>query len=84
MENEFRTSINETVEYYNQNTTAFIDSKAEAMQFLNEFDAVWACASMLHVSRNQQKKVLSLISEALKPNGICYCSWKYGDEKQKG
>lgn len=58
------------------------EMRAEDMQFLNEFDAVWACASLLHVPRNQQEKVLTLIGEALKPEGICYCSWKYGDEER--
>ena len=54
--------------------------KAEDISFKNEFDAVWACASLLHVSETKQKKVLMLIGEALRPGGICYCSWKYGDE----
>ena len=57
--------------------------KAEDMSFHNEFDAVWACASLLHVPRDQQKKVMILIGKALKPEGICYCSWKYGDEERK-
>lgn len=56
--------------------------KAEDMDFQNEFDAVWACASLLHVSRDQQKDVLMLIRNALKKGGICYCSWKYGDEER--
>lgn len=50
------------------------------MQFSKEFDAVWACASLLHVSRDKQMNVLRLIGRALKNDGICYCSWKYGDE----
>lgn len=58
------------------------EMKAEDIQFINEFDAVWACASLLHVPRNQQEKVLTLIGKALKSEGICYCSWKYGDEER--
>lgn len=56
--------------------------KAEEMQFSNEFDAVWACASLLHVAWSKQEKVLGLIGKALKKNGVCYCSWKYGNEER--
>lgn len=59
-----------------------VHMKAEAMGFKKELDAVWACASLLHVPGTQQKNVLMLIGEALKPSGICYCSWKYGDEER--
>ena len=50
------------------------------MQFVYEFDAVWACASLLHVPREKQRETLHVIWKALKKNGICYCSWKYGNE----
>lgn len=52
--------------------------KAEKMQFADEFDAVWACASLLHISRDKQIDTLRLISNVLKPDGVCYASWKYG------
>lgn len=54
--------------------------KAEEMQFSNEFDAVWACASLLHVSRDKQEVALCRIANSLKNGGIIYCSWKYGDQ----
>ena len=53
--------------------------KAEEMRFSDEFDAVWACASLLHISRDRQIDTLYLISNALKSGGICYVSWKYGN-----
>lgn len=56
--------------------------KAEQMNFSNEFDAVWACASLLHVPLEEQKNVLQKITEALKPGGVLYASWKYGEGKQ--
>lgn len=56
--------------------------KAEEMNFCNEFDGVWACASLLHVPRDKQKQVMALIGRSLKSKGICYCSWKYGDEER--
>ena len=53
--------------------------KAEQMNFSNEFDAVWACASLLHVPLKDQGKVLQKITDALKTGGILYASWKYGE-----
>ena len=44
-----------------------VHMKAEAMGFKKELDAVWACASLLHVPGTQQKNVLVLIGEALRP-----------------
>ena len=54
--------------------------KAEEIQFFDEFDAVWACASLLHVRREDQIKVLKLIADALVTDGVFYGSWKYGDQ----
>lgn len=56
--------------------------KAEDMSFCNEFDAVWACSSLLHVPKSQQKNVMLLIAKSLKQGGICYSSWKFGDEER--
>lgn len=54
--------------------------KAEEMQFSNEFDGVWACASLLHVPRDKQENVLHRIATALKDKGVIYASWKYGTQ----
>ena len=48
------------------------------IDFKNEFDAVWACASLLHLTSSDLVIVLQKIATALKPNGICYASFKYG------
>ncbi len=45
----------------------------------NKFDAVWACASLLHVPMNELPSVFERIEEALKPKGYLYASFKYGD-----
>lgn len=58
------------------------EMKAEDIQLYNEFDAVWACASLLHISKNDQAETLLSIGNMLKPGGICYCSWKYGDKER--
>lgn len=56
------------------------EMRAEEMQFSNEFDGVWACASLLHVPRDKQENVLHRIATALKDEGILYASWKYGTQ----
>ena len=53
--------------------------RAEENHFSNEFDAVWACASLLHIHKEKQEIVLHKIATSLKDGGILYCSWKYGD-----
>ena len=59
------------------------EMQAEDMTFQEAFDAVWACASLLHVPRGSQVLVLKKIAAALKEGGICYCSWKYGDKDRE-
>lgn len=54
--------------------------RAEEMQFSNEYNGVWACASLLHVPRDKQKNVIHRIATALKNEGILYASWKYGTQ----
>ncbi len=45
---------------------------------LNRYDGIWACASLLHCERNRLDEILDKILNALKVNGICYMSFKYG------
>lgn len=52
---------------------------SEDMEYQNEFDGIWACASLLHVHRDNLKEVFKRCCNALKNNGIIYCSFKYGD-----
>lgn len=42
------------------------------------YDGIWACASILHLSRAELKDVLFRITAALKKGGILYTSFKYG------
>lgn len=46
---------------------------------LNQYDGIWACASLLHCERGRLPEVLAKILKALKINGICYMSFKYGE-----
>ena len=54
----------------------------EDISFVAEFDAVWACASLLHVKKVDIPGVLGKVSAALKPGGILYASFKYGSEER--
>ncbi len=46
-----------------------------------EFDAIWASGSLVHIPRKDMGKILLKLGQALKKNGIFYLSFKYGDRK---
>lgn len=50
------------------------------LDYNNEFDEVWASASLLHISKNNLPEILRKIYCALMSHGIIYSSWKYGGE----
>jgi len=43
------------------------------------YDGIWACASLLHCESNHLKEVIGKLVSALKPNGVLYMSFKYGN-----
>ena len=43
------------------------------------YDGIWACASLLHCERTRLKEVIGKLLSALKPNGVIYISFKYGN-----
>ena len=45
----------------------------------DKYDGIWACASILHLPKNDLKIVLQKMTAALKMNGIIYTSFKYGE-----
>lgn len=49
----------------------------------NQFTGVWACASLLHVPFDDLPKILNDLLSCLKPNGVLYASFKYGDSERK-
>ncbi len=55
--------------------------KFQDIKYINKFDGIWACASLLHVPFSEMKNVISSLSRALKVNGIFYLSFKYGDKE---
>ena len=58
--------------------------RVKCMDFnqLNEnsvYDAVWACASLLHVTSQDLPNIMARIRRALKSSGVVYASFKHGD-----
>lgn len=45
-----------------------------------KFDGIWACASLLHVTSTELAPTFLKLSQWLKPDGVIYCSFKYGNE----
>lgn len=50
---------------------------------VDKYDAIWCCASLLHVPESNLPNTLIKLSVALKPNGIWYLSFKYGDTQRE-
>jgi len=44
-----------------------------------KYDGIFACASLLHLKKDELPDMFFRIQKALKNNGIFYCSFKYGD-----
>ncbi len=51
----------------------------DQLDYDNEFDGIWACASLLHLSTEESIAVMPLIVKACNPTAIIYMSFKYGD-----
>lgn len=59
-----------------------IQVKQMLFQDLDEvdyYDGIWACSSILHLSKNELRMVMNKMSRALKAGGIIYTSFKYGN-----
>jgi len=50
----------------------------QQLQFDHEFDGIWACASLLHVPRQQMADVFAGLHDCLVPDGVLYASFKEG------
>ena len=55
--------------------------KFEDMAFENSFDAIWASASLLHISKKEMPSVLKKLALALKSGGALYASFKHEDKE---
>ena len=54
----------------------------EELEHEKAYDGIWACASLLHVSKERMREVLKRLNRALKDGGVLYASFKYGDEEK--
>ncbi len=52
----------------------------QELDYRDEFDGIWACASLLHVSYEELPDVMLRLKKALKKDGVIYVSFKYGTE----
>lgn len=59
-----------------QMTFADVDAK-------KKYDGIWCCASLLHVPVQELPAVMQGLANALKPGGIWYMSFKYGDSERE-
>ena len=50
---------------------------------VEEYDAIWCCASLLHVPEIDLPETLSKLANALKSSGVWYVSFKYGDSQRQ-
>ena len=44
-----------------------------------KYEGIWACSSILHLSKKELLPVIRKMCDALKDNGVIYTSFKYGD-----
>ena len=49
------------------------------LEAVDKYDGIWACASLLHASREELPAIFRIAKRALKPDGVIYASFKYGD-----
>ena len=53
----------------------------EELKLKEKFHGIWACASLLHIKREDLKIVLNNLYNNLEDNGVFYMSFKYGEKE---
>lgn len=66
-------------EYINQEVKCM---KFDELEDENLYDGIWACASIIHVEKENLPNILQKMIKALKPNGSIYISIKKGSGYQ--
>jgi len=59
-----------------------LNLRFQEINFQEQFDGIWACASLLHVGRKEIDKALQRLTSALNDGGVLYASFKYGDKEE--
>ena len=62
-----------------QTGVAAFQMRFQELNYEQEFDGIWACASLLHVPFCELEDVLTRFRRALKTGGICFMSFKQGN-----
>jgi cyclopropane fatty-acyl-phospholipid synthase-like methyltransferase len=57
--------------------------KFEDIDYVNEFNGIWACASLIHVRKKDMKSIIVKLRDALKDKGILYASFKLGNKEEE-
>ena len=55
----------------------------QELKYVEDFDAIWSCASLLHITKTEIPLVFSKFIKALKNNGVWYMSFKMGDSERE-
>jgi SAM-dependent methyltransferase len=61
------------------NSSKCLEMTFDEVNFRNEFDGVWASASLLHIPQYRLESTISKLIKALKKGGTLYISLKYGN-----
>tara|TARA_B100000315_G_scaffold3596_1_gene3532 strand:- start:43 stop:636 length:594 start_codon:yes stop_codon:yes gene_type:complete len=59
-----------------KNKTLYL--RIQDIDFQNQFDGIWACASLLHIDKTLTESVYNILCNALIDGGVLYASYKYG------
>lgn len=49
------------------------------LDYEDEFDGVWACASLLHADSADLPSIFAAVHRSLRRHGVFFCCFKYGD-----
>lgn len=52
------------------------------VDWIDQFDGIWACACLLHVSRRDLPDAVGRLAKSLRRGGVFYMSFKYGDQER--
>ena len=61
------------------NSSKCLEMTFDEVDFRNEFNGVWASASLLHIPRFRLENTINKLIKALKKDGAIYLSLKYGN-----
>lgn len=55
----------------------------QELDAVGQYDGIWACSSILHLTREELPDVFVKMARALVPGGVLYTSFKYGTEERE-